>query len=57
MRIEAKRPRATGDEARARLRIAAREERDVVPERDEFLGEIRHDAFGAAIELGRDAFV
>ena len=39
------------DQARARLRVSAREERDVVPSTNQLLGEKRDDAFCAAVEF------
>jgi hypothetical protein len=39
----------------ARLRITAGEQGDVVPKLDQFVDQPRHDAFGAAVELGRNA--
>src|SRR5260221_13534952 len=41
----------------ARYRIAAGEERDVVAERDEFLGETRHDPLRPAVEFWRHGLV
>ncbi len=48
--VQAQRPRNAGDQARARLRIAARVERDFVALADELLGQVRDDALGAAVE-------
>ena len=43
-----------GLEARSGLRVAGREERDVVTRVDEPVREQRDDALGAAVRLGRD---
>ena len=43
-------------EPRARDGIPACKQRDVMPERDEFLGQPRDDAFGSAIKLRRNSF-
>ena len=51
-RVEAQRARPDGFESRFRLRIAGCEERHVVAELDERLGDIGNDALGAAVELG-----
>jgi hypothetical protein len=56
-RIEPQRARPCRLEARARLRIPACEQRHVVSQADEGLGEIRHHAFRTAIQLWRNRFV
>ena len=48
--------RNTGNKLGRGLRIATGEERDVVPLRNEFLGEIGHHPLGAAVELGGNRF-
>ena len=53
--VEAQRARRAGTQPRARLRIAAGEQRHVVAELDQLFGEIGDDALGAAIEPRRDA--
>jgi len=53
--IQAQRVRRAGDEMGGGFRIGAREERDVVPQPDQLLGEVGHDAFRSAIELRRNA--
>ena len=51
--VEPQRPRPHRFELRRGLRIAAGEQRDLVAERDQFLGEPRHDPFGSTIKLRR----
>ena len=46
----------TGTSVGARLRIAAREQRDVVPEAHERVGQVGDDALGAAVCFRRHAF-
>jgi hypothetical protein len=41
----------------AGLRVASREQRHVMAAVYEFLGDVGNDAFGAAVELGRDTLV
>ena len=53
--VEAQRLRPGRVEFRRGLRIAAGEQRDVVSERDQFLGQPVHHPFGAAIKLGGDS--
>ena len=48
--LEPQRPVTAGDEVRRGARVAAGEEGDVVAAADEFLGEHRDDALGAAVE-------
>ena len=55
--IEAQRARSPRDETRPRDGIAAREERDLVAATEELFRQIADDAFGAAVEMGRNAFV
>ena len=47
--IEAQRALAARHQARSRDRIAAREERHVVTEGNQFLGQIRNDTFRTAV--------
>ena len=49
--IEPQRARPERLELRRGARIAAGEQRDVVAERDQFLGQPMNHAFGAAIQL------
>ena len=51
-RVEAERAGRGRREPGASVRIAAREEGDVVTQIDQRLDEVRHDAFGAAVEAG-----
>ena len=53
--VEAQRLGAARHEIRGGDRIAAREQRHLVAQRDQFLGEIGDDALGAPIEPGRHA--
>ena len=53
--VEPQRPRPRRFELRRRHRIAAGEQRHVVTERDQFLGQPGYHPLGAAIELGRDS--
>jgi len=46
--------RPTCLEVGRRFRIAAREQDDVMSERDQFVGQPRNDALGASIKLGRN---
>ena len=50
-------PRAGCDQFGRGFRIAAGEERDLVPESHEFLGQVRNDSFRAAVLLRRHAFI
>ena len=51
--VEPQRPRPRRFELGRGLRIARGKQRDLVAERDQFLGQPRHDPFGSTIELGR----
>ena len=53
VRIEAQRLPADRDQAGPRLRITAREQRDVVPKLDKVLGQVRDHTFCTAIEPRR----
>jgi len=55
-RVEPERARRARDQLGRGFRVAAREERHIVPQPDELLGEIRDDPFRAAVKLGRHAF-
>ncbi len=55
--VEPKRTGARSDQLGLRHRIAAGEQGDVVPLSYEFLGQIRDDALGASITVGRNAFI
>jgi len=55
--IEAQSARARGLEGRGGLRIAAGEQRDLMPLADQFLGQMGDDALGAAVTAGRTTFV
>ena len=48
---------AHGDQLGPRPRVAAREQRHVVAELDQLLGQKCDDPLGAAVQLGRHAFV
>lgn len=50
------RPRDAGDEPCRGARVAAREQRDLVAEVDERVGEPRHDALRASVARRRDGF-
>jgi hypothetical protein len=52
-RIEAQSLAADRDQAGAGVRITAREQRHVVSELDQMLGQVRHDPFSTAIEARR----
>jgi hypothetical protein len=52
-RIEAQSPPADRDQAGAGVRITAREQRHLVSELDQILGQVGYDTFGAAIEARR----
>ena len=55
--VEPQSPRPTGFELRAEVtEVAAGEQRDLVSERNQLLGQPRHHAFGPAIELRRNRF-
>jgi hypothetical protein len=53
--VEPERTPAAGDEVRLRLRVSARKQRHVVSLPDELLRQVRDDALGAAVVLGRHA--
>ena len=53
VRIEAQRLPADWHEPRPRLRVAAREKRDIVPELDEAFGQVRDHTFRAAVKPRR----
>ncbi len=55
-RVETQRLGAARHEVRRGDGVAAREQRHIVAQRDQFLGEIGDDALGAPIEPGRHAF-
>ena len=55
--VEAEAAVRDGHEPRLRLRVAAREQRDVVTLRDELVGEPRDDTLGSAVVLRRNALV
>jgi hypothetical protein len=57
MRVEPQRARARRDEPRRRFGVAAREERDIVTLRHQFLREVGNDSLGAAVILRGDALV
>src|SRR4051812_848274 len=52
--VEAQRARPVGLQFRRGLRVSAGKQRDVVTERDELFDEPVYDAFGSAVELGRN---
>ena len=52
--VEPQRPRPHGFKLGRGLRIAAGEQRHVVAERDQFLGQPGHDPLGATVKFGRD---
>src|SRR5947209_18743503 len=52
--VEAQRARREWLKLGRRARIAAGEQRDLVPERDEFLDEPVNDPFGSAVKPGRN---
>ena len=54
--IEPQRPRRAGDEPRGGLRVAAREERHIVPQPHQLLAEVGLHALGAAVKLRRHGF-
>ena len=54
--VEPQGPRPDGVELGSGHRIAAGEQRHVVPQRHQLLGQPRHDALGAAVELRRGRF-
>ncbi len=55
--VQAERARRARDQSRPGDRITAGEQRHVVPEVDQRLGQERDNPFRAAVELGRHAFV
>jgi hypothetical protein len=55
--IEPDGPLAWRDESRHGARVAASEERDVVPTPNEFFGQPRDNAFGPAVETRWNTFV
>src|SRR5947199_9343793 len=54
---QAERLRATGDQFRSRLRVAAGEQGYLVALSDQFLGQVGHHPFSAALQLGGGALV
>ena len=57
VRVGSQRSRAASDQFRVRDRIPAREQSHLVSEPDEFLGQIRDDAFRAPVLFRRHAFI
>jgi hypothetical protein len=55
--IQTKGLRATGNEARGGLRVAASKEGNVVPGVDKRFRQIRDDTFRPPVELGRDTLI
>ena len=53
---EAKSPRPNGMKLGGGLRIAAGEQRHLMPEAHQLIDQPRHHALGAAVKLGRNAF-
>ena len=57
IRVEPQRLGTGGFKRRLGLRIAAREQGNLMSLANQFLGQIRHHALGAAVKLRRTAFV
>jgi hypothetical protein len=56
-RIQAQRPWPGGHQGRSGSRISTCEQRHLMPERHQFLGQERHNPFGAAVEFGWNCLV
>ena len=54
--IEAQRARPDGRQSRLGCAVAGREQRDIVPELHQGVGQVRDHAFGAAIQFRRHGF-
>ena len=57
LRIEAQRLPADGYQAGARLQVTTRKQRNVMPELDKILGQVRDHTFCSAIEPRRDCLL
>jgi hypothetical protein len=57
VRVETQSFRATSNQPRLGRGVAAGEQSDIVAEFDKLFGEVRYDAFGSTIKLGRNALI
>jgi hypothetical protein len=57
MRVQPEGARTRRDQFGARAAVPAGEDRDLVSQIDQCIGQVSHDAFCASVEAGRDRFI